>query len=168
MRRESPRTRRGDLSTSWSVPNILRADAGSASRPAKESVLASFDSERHFTGTIVAGCAAMGRILVVDDDSSTVWAMTMLLRQDGHQVVSFTSGYDAVSALRVGPPFDAVVTDFEMPSVNGVAVARAAREYSRARASSSRTGVERTWACFMGPAYVSSWKSRSNTTRWSA
>ena len=69
-------------------------------------------------------------ILVVDDDSSTVWAMTMLLRQDGHQVVSFTSGYDAVSALRVGPPFDAVVTDFEMPSVNGVAVARAAREYS--------------------------------------
>lgn len=72
----------------------------------------------------------MGRILVVDDDGSTVRAMATLLRQDGHEVEPFTSGDEAIAALRGGSRFDAVVTDFEMPRVDGAAVARAAREHS--------------------------------------
>lgn len=72
----------------------------------------------------------MGRILVVDHDHSTVRAMTLLLRQDGYEVEPFSSGYSAVVALQSGRTFDAVVTDFEMPSVDGAAVARAARASS--------------------------------------
>jgi CheY-like chemotaxis protein len=72
----------------------------------------------------------MARFLVVDDDHSTVSALTTLLQQDGHEVASMTSGREAVSALRGGGKFDVVVTDFEMPAVDGTAVARAARASS--------------------------------------
>ncbi len=69
----------------------------------------------------------MERVLVVDDDPSTAKAMAMLLRQDGYEVEAFTSGREAVATLRSGRAFDAVVTDLQMPSVDGMAVARAAR-----------------------------------------
>jgi CheY-like chemotaxis protein len=69
----------------------------------------------------------MGRFLVVDDDHFTVHAMATLLRQDGHDVVAMTSGKEAVDALHGGREFDAVVTDFQMPGVDGSCVARQAR-----------------------------------------
>jgi len=71
----------------------------------------------------------MGRILVVDDDHSTVEAMATLLGQDGHEVEAFTSGKEAIAAMR-SRPFDVVVTDLEMPVVDGATVIRAAREAS--------------------------------------
>ncbi len=54
--------------------------------------------------------------------------MTLLLTDDGHEVVPFTAGADAVDALG-REPFDAVVTDFEMPHVDGHAVVRATRKH---------------------------------------
>jgi CheY-like chemotaxis protein len=69
----------------------------------------------------------MARFLVVDDDPATVMSTSRLLTQDGHQVSSFTAGADAVDALSRAS-FDAVVTDLEMPDVDGHAVVRAARE----------------------------------------
>ncbi|HEY8078726.1 MAG TPA: response regulator [Labilithrix sp.] len=68
----------------------------------------------------------MARYLVVDDDHATVTAMARLLRGDGHEVAPFTSGADAVDAL-AREPFDAVVTDLEMPRVTGQAVVEATR-----------------------------------------
>jgi CheY-like chemotaxis protein len=82
---------------------------------------------RFLGGMTVADYASMGRILVVDGDRSTVTAMTTLLREDGHEVEPFTSGSEAIAALRSGRAFDAVVTDFE---IDGAAVTRAARESS--------------------------------------
>ena len=70
----------------------------------------------------------MGRILVLDDDDSTTEAMAMLLRDDGHEVESFTSGPEAVAALRSGRAFDVVVTEFRGPVVDGAAVTKAARD----------------------------------------
>ncbi len=72
----------------------------------------------------------MGHVLIVDDDSSTVNAMATVLRQDGHEVDSFTSGHEAIATLRSGLAFDAVITDLQVPFVDGVAIARAARAYS--------------------------------------
>jgi DNA-binding NtrC family response regulator len=69
----------------------------------------------------------MARFLVVDDDASALKALALLLAEDGHEVSSFTAGSDAVDAL-ARAPFDAVVTDLEMPQVDGHAVVRAARE----------------------------------------
>lgn len=68
----------------------------------------------------------MPRFLVVDDDSSSVSGLSQLLTSDGHQVAPFTAGADAVEALARNS-FDAVVTDLEMPHVDGHAVVKAAR-----------------------------------------
>jgi CheY-like chemotaxis protein len=70
----------------------------------------------------------MARILVVDDDPAAAQGMSLLLSGDGHDVSSFTSGAEAVDALSRGS-FDAVVTDLEMPNVDGHAVVRAARTH---------------------------------------
>jgi CheY-like chemotaxis protein len=69
----------------------------------------------------------MVRFLVVDDDHATVRGMTALLTGDGHEVVPHTTGAAAVEALSLHS-FDAVVTDLEMPHVDGHAVVRHARE----------------------------------------
>lgn len=71
----------------------------------------------------------MGRVLVVDYDHSTLAAMATLLRQDGQEVEAFTSGHDAVAALRGGPIFDVIIADLESPFVDGAAVATVAREF---------------------------------------
>lgn len=68
----------------------------------------------------------MLRFLVVDDHHSAVKGLTQLLTEDGHAVCPFTGGAEAIDALE-RQPFDAVVTDFEMPDVDGLAVVRAAR-----------------------------------------
>ena len=98
----------------------------------------------------------MGRVLVVDDDHSTVEAMAMLLGQDGHQVQGFTSGKEAVAALRGGHTSDVVITDFEMPVVDGAAVTRAARESSPTacivvtnRGAANRSRLEDDGACLV-------------------
>jgi CheY-like chemotaxis protein len=69
----------------------------------------------------------MARFLVVDDDHRTVSGLTRLLNDDGHDVAPFTAGADAVEALSTAP-FDAVLTDLEMPHVDGHEVVRVARE----------------------------------------
>jgi DNA-binding NtrC family response regulator len=69
----------------------------------------------------------MARFLVVDDDHATVRALTKLLARDGHQVSPSYSGAEAIDALS-RDPFDVVVTDLEMPQLDGLAVMRAARD----------------------------------------
>jgi CheY-like chemotaxis protein len=78
-------------------------------------------------GTNIADSERMPKFLVVDDDRSTVSAMARLLSDDGHQVAPFTAGAEAVDAIS-RESFDAVVTDLEMPVVDGHAVVRAARQ----------------------------------------
>lgn len=70
----------------------------------------------------------MARFLVVDDDASSVKAVAQLLTGDGHDVSPFTTGADAMRALS-SESFDAVVTDLEMPHVDGHEVVRAARRH---------------------------------------
>jgi two-component system response regulator QseB len=70
----------------------------------------------------------MPRFLVVDDDPSATRAMAALLTDDGHSVAPFTGGADAIDALS-RQPFDAVVTDLEMPRVDGEAVLQATRAH---------------------------------------
>ncbi len=68
----------------------------------------------------------MARFLVVDDDPASVRGLTLLLREDGHEVTGFTKGSEAVEALMSGR-FDVVLADLEMPVVDGHAVVRTAR-----------------------------------------
>lgn len=60
------------------------------------------------------------RILLVDDEDDVRAVARMSLgRVGGHEVVDVDSGADALAALEVGPPFDAVVLDMQMPAMDG-------------------------------------------------
>jgi CheY-like chemotaxis protein len=68
----------------------------------------------------------MARFLIVDDDAAIVAALAKLLRSDGHLVLSFTAGADAVRVL-ARELVDVVIADLEMPDVDGRALVHGAR-----------------------------------------
>jgi DNA-binding NtrC family response regulator len=78
----------------------------------------------------------MPRFLLVDDDDSTVHALTRLLEEDGHEVVPVASHEAALEAL-AREPFDAVVADLDK-RVDGHAILHAARKH---RPSACRVAV---------------------------
>jgi CheY-like chemotaxis protein len=63
------------------------------------------------------------RILVIDDEADVRHAIAMLLEYWGHQVVEATDGPAALKIFKPGE-FDIVTTDYVMPGMNGVEVAR--------------------------------------------
>ena len=68
-------------------------------------------------------------ILYLDDDEAIVFLMTRLLQRQGYHVSVYTDPRDALAAVRAQPDaFDLVVTDYNMPGMSGLEVARALRE----------------------------------------
>lgn len=65
------------------------------------------------------------RVLYVDDDEAMVFLVTRMLEDSGFRVAGFGRGEDALMALQDDPDaFDLVVTDFNMPGLSGLDVAR--------------------------------------------
>jgi DNA-binding NtrC family response regulator len=62
----------------------------------------------------------MGRILLVDDDPSVLFALSEVLTSSGHDVVTADNGADALTNLDGGDSFGMVVTDLGMPGMNGL------------------------------------------------
>ena len=68
-------------------------------------------------------------ILYLDDDESIVFLMTRLLQRQGYRVSGYTDPREALAAARSAPEaFDLAVTDFNMPGMSGLEVARALKE----------------------------------------
>ena len=68
-----------------------------------------------------AGPRAIGRILVVDDNASTLDLLSRRLRRDGHEVTSCDNGEGALELL-AGSTYDLVLLDLLMPGLSGVDV----------------------------------------------
>jgi two-component system response regulator GlrR len=66
------------------------------------------------------------RILVVDDDSDMLTTCAQILACHGYLALTARTGADAIAMMDAERP-DLVVTDLHMPGVDGVAVARHAR-----------------------------------------
>lgn len=66
------------------------------------------------------------RILVVDDDSSTLEVIALYLDSRGHSVVARQSGVEALDALDEHV-FDLIVSDVQMAGMNGFELLRAVR-----------------------------------------
>ncbi len=67
-------------------------------------------------------------ILYLDDDESLVFLVTRLLERRGYRISSYTRQREALAALRAEPAaFDLVVTDYNMPGLSGLDVAREVR-----------------------------------------
>ncbi|WP_256366964.1 ATP-binding protein [Acidisphaera sp. L21] len=61
----------------------------------------------------------VGRVLVVDDDLDVGHVTAAFLRKAGFHVTFASGGDEALSRLDQDPPFDALVTDYAMPGMNG-------------------------------------------------
>lgn len=67
-------------------------------------------------------------LLYIDDDDSLVFMLTRLLERQGYHVSGYTDQRDALAALRADPDaFDLVLSDYNMPGMSGLEVAREVR-----------------------------------------
>lgn len=65
-------------------------------------------------------------ILYLDDDDTLVFLVRRLLQRRGYTVTTFTDQQEAIEAVRAQPEaFDLLMTDFNMPGMSGLDVAKA-------------------------------------------
>ena len=64
-------------------------------------------------------------ILIVDDSNAIRQSITFVLEQAGYRVVQAVDGLDATGKL--GEAFDLVVSDVNMPNMDGISLVRALR-----------------------------------------
>ena len=75
----------------------------------------------------------MSRILAVDDTRALLNMLVDCLRKGGHEVVTAKDGREALDKLREHRP-DLVITDLNMPRMNGLEFIEAARQEPEGRA----------------------------------
>lgn len=73
--------------------------------------------DRAFTG--VKGTSVTRNILVVDDDQDVRTLMVLALKRAGHSVHAVGSPYAALAHVDAANTFDLLITDFQMPLMNG-------------------------------------------------
>ena len=78
-------------------------------------------------------------VLVIDDEESVATTIEAILRMDGHQVTSVTTGADAVRLLNE-KKFDVVLTDLRLADMDGIEVLREVQRTSPETASIMLTG----------------------------
>ena len=72
------------------------------------------------------------RVLVVDDSPETVESTALLLKLDGHEVATATTGPDALILVKAFRP-ELALLDIVMPGLNGYAVAQRIQDLSLPR-----------------------------------
>jgi DNA-binding NtrC family response regulator len=77
-----------------------------------------------------AECGAQARILVVDDDESTRELLAVLLRRKGYGVHSAADGEEAWTLLNAELHYDLVITDLNMPVMDGLQLLQRMREHA--------------------------------------
>ena len=69
----------------------------------------------------------MSRVLIADDEDSMRTLVARALRMDGHDIVTAEDGAEALEILnREQGTFDLLLTDIQMPVMDGIALALAA------------------------------------------
>lgn len=71
----------------------------------------------------------LGRILVVDDDPDLRKTCMRVLGKEGWEITTAEHGHDALAVFaKAGKPFDCVLSDINMPGMDGFALVAALRE----------------------------------------
>ena len=73
----------------------------------------------------------MSRVLIVDDEESMRLLLARATAMDGHHITTATDGAEALDILgNTDGPFDLMLTDIQMPIMDGIALAlTAARDF---------------------------------------
>jgi DNA-binding response OmpR family regulator len=66
------------------------------------------------------------RILFIDDDRALATIMKFMIEIIGHEVITVSRGSSAINLLKLNPErFDLVITDLNMPYMNGIELSKA-------------------------------------------
>jgi DNA-binding NtrC family response regulator len=65
----------------------------------------------------------MPRILIVEDDAATAWALEQSLSDEGYEITAVQSAEQALAALK-RKPADLVITDLRLPRMGGADLVR--------------------------------------------
>ncbi len=71
----------------------------------------------------------MSKILVVDDEQSMRDFLAIMLKKEGHDIVTARNGTDALKAVQA-EIFDLVISDVKMPGIDGIDVLKAVKDVS--------------------------------------
>lgn len=67
------------------------------------------------------GCVQRGTVLVVEDTSSVLSMLTMILRRQGYRTLAAEDAEEALDLLAAHDP-DVVITDVDLPGMNGISL----------------------------------------------
>ena len=80
--------------------------------------------------TATTGPSPVPRVLLVEDNEAASKGMARLLEAYGFEVITACDGASALKALATGRPPDFLLTDMQLPDLDGREVARQARQLS--------------------------------------
>ena len=60
------------------------------------------------------------KVLVVDDTESVAVSIAMILNDGRYDVVTASNGREAWELLNRGEKFDVIISDYNMPKMNGI------------------------------------------------
>ena len=75
----------------------------------------------------------MSNVLLVDDSSAILTSMGQLIREFGYNVTGVGSGEAGLEKLNSANPYDLIITDFNMPGMNGAEFITETRKLSKFR-----------------------------------
>jgi len=118
--------REASAATKAETEKSVSAGKGSASPASETGSAANPAPSRPAAAVLAEEPRPQPRILVVDDEPHVVQIFQDLLAQRGYEVVSSTNGDDAILKVTT-ESFDLVLTDINLPGVDGLEVVRAAK-----------------------------------------
>ncbi len=87
-------------------------------------------------------------ILFVEDDEDQLDSIPRILKEMGHTVIAFQDPLEAVRQTRLQPgSIDVIITDYDMPSLSGTALAEALPEYPVVLVSGREDAVAAAGRC---------------------
>ncbi len=71
------------------------------------------------------------KILVIDDSAAIRQSISFILGQEGYETVEATDGMEALNALGSIEALDLIITDVNMPNLDGIGFIKKARELDK-------------------------------------
>ncbi|HOX32156.1 MAG TPA: response regulator [Spirochaetales bacterium] len=71
------------------------------------------------------------KILIVDDSAAIRQSISFILKQEGYETVEASDGLEGLAALEKMDAVDLIITDVNMPNLDGIGFIRKARQIAK-------------------------------------
>ncbi|MDT8317662.1 MAG: response regulator [bacterium] len=70
-------------------------------------------------------------ILAVDDSVTMLQTISLSLEKEGYKVITASDGVEGLNVLKAGEKFDVIITDVNMPNMDGIALTAEIRKLEK-------------------------------------